>query len=78
VPERKDVRMKVDATRAPAGIVRDLAELLRRFPGDAPVFLLMEMTAGAKELEFGAGYRVTPDSDFYAEVRTLLGQGAVA
>ena len=76
-PERKEVRLRVDARRAPAGIVRELAAILRDFPGDAPVFLDMEGESGLKRLALGPGFRVAPNSDFYAEVKALLGEAAL-
>ncbi len=72
------VRLKVDARRAPAGIVRDLSHLVRDFPGDAKVVLSLETSEGMKTLELGPGYRVAPVPDFYAEVKALLGEAAVS
>src|SRR5207244_2754128 len=36
-PERREVRLKVDARIAQAGLIRDLALLVNEFPGEAPV-----------------------------------------
>jgi hypothetical protein len=77
VPERREVRLRVDARSAHAGIVRDLASLLQRYPGDAPVLLAMEMSSGRRVLQFGPGYRVAPETDFFTEVRHLLGETSV-
>ena len=77
IPERREVRLRLDARSARAGIVRELATLLRDFPGDSPVYVAMQMTAGSRLLEFGPGYRVAPNPDFYAEVKALLGEAAV-
>jgi DNA polymerase III subunit alpha len=77
MPERSVVRLRVDATKAPAGIVRELAGVLRDFPGDAPVYVDLETSSGLRRLELGPGYRVAPSSDFYAEVKHLLGEAAV-
>jgi DNA polymerase-3 subunit alpha len=77
VPVKREVRLLVDARKAPAGIVRELAALLRDFPGEAPVFVDMDTNAGRRRLELGPGYRVAPNSDFYAEVKHLLGEAAV-
>jgi DNA polymerase-3 subunit alpha len=77
-PSRREVRLKVDARRAPAGLVRELARLLSSYPGESPVVLDMELSTGLKRLAFGPAYRVAPDADFYAEVKTLLGEAAVA
>ena len=77
VPERKVLHLKLDARTARAGIIKELAELLRAYPGDASVFVAMTTSAGAQTLELGPGYRVTPDSDLFAEVKALLGPAAV-
>lgn len=77
VPERREVRLRVDARRAHAGVVRELAEVVRGFPGDSPVVLDLDMTAGSRVLAFGPEFRVNPDSDFFAEVKALLGEAAV-
>jgi DNA polymerase-3 subunit alpha len=74
----EEVRLKVDARRAPAGIVRDLSHVVRDFPGDAKVVLALETSEGLKTLELGPGYRVAPVPDFYAEVKALLGEAAVS
>ena len=76
--ERKEVRLRLDAERARAGIVRELASLLREFPGEAPVYVAMQTSGGSKLLEFGPGYRVALSSDFFAELKSLLGEAAVA
>ncbi len=38
VPERREVRLKVDARIARAGLIRELAVLVKDFPGEAPVY----------------------------------------
>src|SRR5215216_5081831 len=75
--ERKIVTLKVDPRRADAGIVRQLRDLIVRYPGQAPVFLELTGESGFRRLEFGPGFRVAPDSDFFAEAKTLLGEAAV-
>jgi DNA polymerase-3 subunit alpha len=77
-PERKEVRLKVDARVAPAGVVRELASLVKDFPGEAPVFVDLVTSMGSKLLELGPDYRVRPEPDFFAEVKALLGEAAVA
>jgi DNA polymerase III subunit alpha len=78
IPERREVRLRVDAQRAPAGVIRELAGLIRDFPGESPVFVELETSLGRRRLEFGAGYRVAPTPDFYAEVKHLLGEAALS
>src|SRR5438067_2327469 len=76
-PERKEVRLKVDARVAAAGIVRELAAVVKDFPGEAPVYLDLQTSNGPKVMELGPGYRVKPVPDFFAEVKALLGEAAV-
>jgi len=76
-PERKEVRLKVDARVAAAGIVRELAAVVKDFPGEAPVYLDLLTSNGPKVMELGPGYRVQPVPDFFAEVKALLGEAAV-
>jgi len=78
VPVRREVRLRIDAREAPAGLIRELATLVRDFPGDAPVYLSLETSVGERTLALGPGYRVKPDADFFAEVRALLGEAALA
>ena len=77
VPERKAVHIKLDARTARAGIIRELATLLRDYPGEASVYVAMQTTDGAQTLELGPEYRVKPVPDFFTEVKALLGPAAV-
>ncbi|HVA29723.1 MAG TPA: DNA polymerase III subunit alpha [Gaiellaceae bacterium] len=78
VPERREVRLKVDARIARAGVVRELAAVVKDFPGEAPVYVDLVTSMGSKLLELGPNYRVQPVPDFFAEVKALLGEAAVA
>ncbi len=77
VPEKREVRLKIDAVKARAGVIRELAALMQRYPGEAPVYAELAGTMGVRTLQFGAGYKVQPDSDFFTEVRELLGPAAL-
>jgi DNA polymerase-3 subunit alpha len=77
VPERREVLLKVDAQRAPAGLIRELATLVREFPGEAPVIVALTTSAGPRTLTLGPDYRVSPVPDFFAEAKALLGEAAV-
>ncbi len=77
VPERKEVRLKVDARSARAGLIRELATLVKDFPGEAPVYLALDTSEGPKTYTFGPEYRVAPVPDFFAEAKALLGEAAV-
>src|SRR5438874_8043410 len=77
VAERKEVTIKIDARVARAGVVRDLALLVKDFPGDSRVNLVLEMTEGTKQFVLGPQYKVKPVPDFFAEAKALLGEAAV-
>ena len=57
--------------------MRELATLLREYPGEAPVLLMLDREAGPQTLRFGPQFKVQPDGDFFAEVKALLGESAV-
>ena len=77
VLERREVRFAIDAREAPAGVIRELARLVREFPGESPVYLSLDTSEGPKTYALGPQYRVRPDADFLAEARELLGAAAV-
>jgi DNA polymerase-3 subunit alpha len=76
-PVRREVRLRIDARRAPAGLIRELATLVKDYPGEAPVYVDLETSDGERTLALGPEYRVKPDSDFFAEARALLGEAAL-
>jgi DNA polymerase-3 subunit alpha len=78
VPEMREVRLKIDATKARAGTIRELAQLIRDFPGESPVYADLITSQGKKVYAFGPQFRVKPAPDFYAEVKMILGESAVA
>jgi DNA polymerase-3 subunit alpha len=75
---RREVRLRIDARQAPAGLIRELATLVADFPGEAPVYVALETSLGERTLALGPEYRVKPEADFFAEVRALLGESCVA
>jgi DNA polymerase-3 subunit alpha len=75
---RREVRLRIDARQAPAGLIRELATLVSDYPGDAPVYLALETSLGERTLALGPEYRVKPEADFFAEVRALLGEAAIS
>jgi DNA polymerase-3 subunit alpha len=77
-PERREVVLRVDATKAPAGLVRSLATVVKEFPGEIPVVVAISTSQGETTLALGPEYRVKPEPDFFAEVKSLLGEAAVA
>jgi DNA polymerase-3 subunit alpha len=76
--ERREVILRVDATKAPAGLVRSLATVVKEFPGETPVVVAISTSEGETTLALGPDYRVKPEPDFFAEVKSLLGEAAVA
>jgi DNA polymerase-3 subunit alpha len=77
VPERREIRFKLDARQARAGIVKELIELVQEYPGESPVYVSLETSLGPKTLALGPKHRVTIDSDFLADARLRLGVDAV-
>jgi DNA polymerase-3 subunit alpha len=74
----REVRLRVDATKAPAGLIAELKAIMAGFPGETPVILDVDTSLGSKTLEFGPGHRVKPTAAFFGEVKALLGEAAVA
>ena len=70
------MRLRLDAAKARAGLIRELAAVVRDFPGESPIFVEMQMSAGAQTLRLGP--KVAPNPDFFAEVKALLGEAAIA
>lgn len=77
VQARREVTLRIDAREAPSGLIRELATLVKDFPGEAPVYVALETSVGERTLALGPEYRVQPGSDFFAEVKALLGEAAV-
>jgi DNA polymerase-3 subunit alpha len=75
---RRTVRLRIDATKARAGIIGDLATLLRDYPGESPVLVDCVTSQGPLVLRLGPRFCVQADGDFYAEVRALLGESALS
>ena len=72
------MRLKIDATRAAAGTIHELRRLIEDFPGESPVYADLITSAGKKVYAFGPQFKVQPAPDFYAEVKMILGESAVA
>ena len=52
--------------------------MIQDFPGESPVYVELDTSLGPRRLELGAGFRVAPSPDFFAEVKHLLGEAALA
>ena len=77
VAARTEVRFKLDARAARAGIIRELAELVKEYPGESPVYVSLETSLGPKTLALGPQHRVQIDSDFLTDARQRLGVEAL-
>ena len=77
VAEKREVRLKIDATKARAGTIKELAALIRDFPGESPVYADLMTSNGRKTYAFGPQYKVQPAPDFFAEVKMIFGESAV-
>jgi DNA polymerase III subunit alpha len=77
VAARRDVTLRIDARIARAGVIRDLAALVKDFPGDSRVNVVLHMSEGDKQLVLGPQFKVKPVPDFFAEAKALLGEAAV-
>ena len=63
--------------RARAGILRELADLVKEYPGESPVYVSLETSLGPKTLALGPQHRVAIDSDFLTDARLRLGVDAL-
>lgn len=66
------VKLRIPDGVREAEIMAALTELLRRHPGDRPVFLYPQ--GGKKPLKAGTDLWVTADASFFAEARALIGE----
>ena len=76
--DKREVWLKIDATKLPAGTIGELRRVLEDFPGESPVYADLATSEGKKVYAFGPSFKVKPAPDFYAEVKMLLGESAVA
>jgi DNA polymerase-3 subunit alpha len=77
VPERHEVRLKIDAAVAKPGTIRELASVIKDFPGESPVYIECLASSGDQVYRLGPGFNVRPEPDFFAEVKALLGPAAL-
>ena len=79
VAAKREVRLRIDATRTPAGVIRELAAADPRLPRREPRPRRLRHLAGrAWSTRSARSSSVEPAPDFYAEVRALLGESALA
>jgi len=77
VAEKREVRLKIDATVARPGTIRELASVIKDFPGESPVYIECVASTGDQVYRLGSGFNVRPEPDFFAEVKALLGPAAL-
>ena len=46
VAERRDVRFRLDARQAAAGVIAELARLVKEYPGESPVYVAIDTSMG--------------------------------
>jgi DNA polymerase-3 subunit alpha len=78
VAAKRTIRLRIDASKTPAGMIGDLKTLLKEYPGESQVLVDCVTSDGPVALRLGPGFCVQPDPDFFAEVRALLGEAALA
>jgi len=71
------VSVDVEKLRTP-GLMEELKSLFEDHKGDAHVHLVMETSAGPKELKIGSDYRVQVSPHLRYELNQLLGPDAIA
>jgi hypothetical protein len=77
VAERKEVTIKIDARVARAGVVRDLALLVKDFPGESRVNLLLEMSDGPRQLVLRPAVQGQAGAGLLCRGESTLGEAAV-
>ena len=77
--DRSEVRLRVDAPQGASGVIRELAEVVRGLPGR------VARRRRARDVRWARGRSRSartsasgPEPDFFAEVKALLGEAAVA
>jgi DNA polymerase III subunit alpha len=69
---QQPLRLRVDTTRLPVGVIEDIKHLIESFPGPTEVVLEMDTTAGPRRLRLGEAYRVAPSPTLLAEFEQVL------
>ena len=75
-PERI-VRLRVPAVRMSASLVNELKGILANHPGSTPVYMHLSGEGEDTVVRLGTDHAVEPRTALYAELRELLGGGAV-
>jgi DNA polymerase-3 subunit alpha len=72
------VLIRLDGEACSAAVLDDLKAIICLFPGPCPVELDVRTSADCVRVRFGDGFRVDPQTSFFAELRVLLGESCVA
>lgn len=75
--EAIEVRLHLDGSKAPSGLIGELRQLLGRYPGDSRVVVDVKTAERACRLELDARFNVQPCGEFYAGVKELLGEAGI-
>jgi DNA polymerase-3 subunit alpha len=78
VQPRGPVLLTLPAQRCTPLVVDRLKDVLATHPGTTEVRLQVQVGEKLTVLRLGDGFRVTPTSAFYADLKALLGPGAVS
>lgn len=72
-PTRNYVHLAANEETLDRATVEELLRIMRDFPGNSSVECTVHTATGPRKLRFGPEWKVSGDSSFYAEVKTLLG-----
>lgn len=79
VAEKNNVPLyiRLPVERSSKQLIADLQNILQTHPGSCPVYL--QLTEGSKvtTLKLGADFKIKPQGGLFAELKELLGEGAV-
>ena len=73
----KVVRLRIPAVQMSPDLVADLKEILANHPGPTPVYMHLSGEGNDTVVRLGVDHGVEPRTALYAELREVLGSGAV-
>ena len=72
------VLLTLASVRCTPGVVARLKQVLAEYPGPTDVHLQLRSDAKVTTFRLGDGYKVSPSSPLFADLKAILGPGAVA
>jgi DNA polymerase III subunit alpha len=78
VTGQEPVCLLLDGQKMPRQILEELKAILGHFPGPCPVEVQVVTAREKQRLRFGKDFRVDPQTSLFAELKILLGEGAVS